>query len=122
LSDGTTVKNVQGNLVVSFQNQSTGKATTRDESGPYTITTDTRGEGTWDGTGDNFFIFGPHSQANTGLPGLNFTTGDTSTTGGAVHLTFSTENFGTPEAKRVVNTFNWSGGTPINGCTLLAGL
>jgi hypothetical protein len=73
-----------------------------------------------DATGDNFFIFGPHSQRNTGLPGLNFTTGDTSTSGGAVHLTFATANFATPESKPYATSFNWSWGMPIDGSALLA--
>jgi hypothetical protein len=37
-------------------------------------------------------------------------------------FTFSTLYFGTAEALSAVNPFNWSWGTPINGCALLASL
>lgn len=116
LSDGTTVQNVTGTLVLRFQNLSTGKTITRDESGPYTITSHPDGTGTASYTGNNYFVLGPHSRANTGLPGLFFTTGTSPTMGGLVQITFQTNTAGA----RVIDTFSWEGGTPIDGCALLS--
>lgn len=114
LSDGTTVQNVMGTLVMRFQNLSTGKTITRDESGPYTVTTHPDGTGTASYTGNNYFILGPHSRHNTGLPGLIFTIGTSSAAGGLVQITFHTAG------PRIIDTFNWAGGTPIDGCALLS--
>lgn len=122
LADGTTVQNVMGTEVVRFTNPGV-KTITLDESGPYTITTHPDGTGTATYTGNNFFRLGPLSRANTGFTGLVFTTGDTSTTGGPVTITFHT----TASGSRVIDTFTWlappldtTPTPPINGCALLS--
>jgi len=75
LADGTTITKITGNLVLSFTNQITGFTITRELSGPTTKTVHPNGTGTFVGGGNNFFTFGPNSQANTGEPGLVFTSG-----------------------------------------------
>lgn len=75
LADGTTVTKITGNLVYRFTNYATGYTITRELSGPTTSTDHPDGSGTFVGTGNNFFTFGPVSQGNTGEPGLAFTSG-----------------------------------------------
>jgi hypothetical protein len=103
LADGTTVTKITGNLVLSFTNTVTGKSIVRNVSGPTTETDRPDGTGTFVGLGPNWFAFGPVSQANTGEPGLVFTSGlVTLQIGGGAITSFSLS------------------GTQENGCTLLA--
>jgi hypothetical protein len=75
LLDGTTVTDITGRLVLSFTNADTGYTVVRNVSGPTTETDYPDGTGTFIGRGNNWFGFGPHSQANTGEPGAVITTG-----------------------------------------------
>jgi hypothetical protein len=61
--------------VLSFTNTDTGFAIVRNVSGPTTAINHPDGTATFVGEGNNFFGFGPKSQANTGEPGLVFTSG-----------------------------------------------
>jgi hypothetical protein len=103
LADGTTITNITGNLVLSFTNEVTGKSIVRNVSGPTTETDHPDGSETFVGEGPNWFGFGPLSQANTGEPGLVFTSG---------RATLQISD-------NVVQTFSLSG-TQINGCALLS--
>jgi hypothetical protein len=104
--DGSTVIRVKGNLVLSFQNLSTGKTIERNVSGPTTTTiSPDHSSGTETGGGNNWFTFGPNGQANTGEPGLVFTSGQFA-------ATFTT-------ADNTAHTFTLNG-TQENGCTLLS--
>jgi hypothetical protein len=106
LPDGSTVIRVKGNLVLSFQNLSTGKTIQRNVSGPTTTTISPDGKsGTETGGGNNWFTFGPNGQKNTGEPGLIFTSGNFA-------ATFTT-------ADNTAHTFTLNG-TQENGCTLLS--
>jgi hypothetical protein len=104
LESGTSL--TTGSFVESFQNDVTlAPPIVRNVSGPNWVTFDpATGSGTFVGTGQNAFTFGPLSQANTGEPGLVFTNG-------LVVLQFT---------GNVVTSFSLSG-TQINGCALLAG-
>jgi hypothetical protein len=102
LADGTTVTRITGKLVLSFTNTWTGFTITRQLSGPTTETDRPDGSGTLVGEGQNWFSFGPHSQENTGEPGLVFTDGLVVIEfGGGAATGFSLQ------------------GTQINGCDLL---
>lgn len=103
LADGTTITDITGNLVESFTNVDTGKTIIRNVSGPTTTTSHPDGSGTEVGRGNNWWGFGPHSQANTGEPGLVFTSG-------RVVLQF---------AGGAVTGFSLSG-KQENGCALLS--
>ena len=102
LADGTTITRITGRLVLSFTNTDTGFTIVRNVSGPTTETDHTDGTATFVGEGENWFGFGPTSQANTGEPGLVFTSGLVvlQIAGGAVQ-SFSLH------------------GTQVNGCELL---
>jgi hypothetical protein len=104
LPDGTTITKITGHLVVSFKNDVTGKTIVRNVSGPTTETDHPDGTGTFVGTGNNFNTFGPTSQANTGEPGLVFSSG-------RFTLQF--------DSNHVALSFSLSG-TQVNGCTLLS--
>jgi hypothetical protein len=67
LADGTTVTRIRGRLVLSFTNTITNFTITRNVSGPTTETVHPDGSGTFVGEGQNWFSFGPASQANTGM-------------------------------------------------------
>jgi hypothetical protein len=75
LPDGTEIQQFTGNLVVRFTNLDTGKTIVENASGPGTYTFYPDGSFLTDLHGLNFFEFGPHGQANTGEPGLVFTSG-----------------------------------------------
>ena len=76
LADGTTVTKIAGKLVLRFKNDTTGKTIKENVSGPTTQTVSADGSsGTFQGEGPNWLAFGPHGQANTGEPGLVFTSG-----------------------------------------------
>jgi len=102
LADGTTITRITGRLVLSFTNNDTGFTIVRNVSGPTTETDHPDGTATFVGEGENWFGFGPRSQANTGEPGLVFTSGLVALqiAGGAV-ISFSLN------------------GTQVNGCELL---
>lgn len=109
LPDGTTITNITGNLVVSFTNDNTGKTIVRNVSGPTTETDhfDNQGNlvgGTFVGRGTNFNTFGPTSQANTGEPGLVFSSGKFTVQFDSHHIALSFSLSGTQE----------------NGCALLS--
>jgi len=104
LADGTTITKITGKLVLSFKNDSTGYTIVRNVSGPTTETVHPDGTGTEVGAGNSSWEFGPNSQANTGEPGLVFTSG-------RVVLSFTGD---------VLTGFSLSG-TQVNGCDLLAG-
>jgi len=104
LADGTTVTRIRGRLVLSFTNATTGSSIVRNVSGPSTETDHPDGTGTFVGEGLSWFAFGPISQANTGEPGLVFTSG-------LVVLQF---------AGGAVTDFSLDG-KQVNGCELLAG-
>ena len=104
LADGTTVTRIRGRLVVSFTSTATGITIIRNVSGPTTTIARRDGTGTVVGEGDNWFIFGPLSQANIQQPGLVFTSG-------LVVLQF---------VGNVITSFSLKGKL-INGCDLLAG-
>jgi len=104
LADGTTVTRIRGRLVLSFTNAATGSSIVRNVSGPTTETDHPDGTGTFVGEGLNWFAFGPVSQANTGEPGLVFTSG-------LVVLQF---------AGGAVADFSLDG-EQTNGCELLGG-
>src|SRR5262249_54313146 len=75
LADGTIVTRIRGKLVLSFTNAETGFTIVRNVSGPTTAIDHPDGTATVVGEGNNWFGFGPRSQANTGEPGLVFTSG-----------------------------------------------
>ena len=102
LADGTTVTRIRGRLVLSFTNTITNFTITRNVSGPTTETDHPDGTATFVGEGKNWFAFGPKSQANTGEPGLVFTSG-------LVVLQI---------ADGAVQSFSLQG-TQVNGCELL---
>ena len=103
LPDGTTVTKITGNLVLSFENDSTGKTIQKNVSGPTTTTTSPDGSSTFQGHGQNWLVFGHTSQANTGEPGLVFTDG-------LVTVTYT---------GNIAHTFSLNGHQD-NGCTLLS--
>jgi hypothetical protein len=71
LPDGSTVTMVKGKLVLSFQNVGTGKIIDKNVSGSTTTTINAADtSGSEQGTGNNWFIFGPNGQKNTGEPGV----------------------------------------------------
>jgi hypothetical protein len=106
LADGTTITNIRGNLVLSFTNDDTGYTIVRNVSGPTTETDRPDGTGTLVARGNNWFGFGPTSQANTGEPGLVFTSGRATLQIDLVH--------------GVVTGFSLSG-KQVDGCALLSG-
>jgi hypothetical protein len=75
LTDGTVITRIRGELRLSFTNHDTGKSIVRNVSGPTDETDFPDGSGTKVGEGLNWWGFGPHSQANTGEPGLVITSG-----------------------------------------------
>jgi hypothetical protein len=72
---GTTRTDFRGKLVLTFTNQDTGAAVTRNVSGPYDEVDYPDGSGNQTGGGNQWWTIGPHSHANTGLPGAFITTG-----------------------------------------------
>jgi hypothetical protein len=104
LADGTTITRITGRLVVSYTNDVTGTTIVRNVSGPTTETDHSDGTSTFVGRGNNVWTFGPVSQANTGEPGLVFTSG--------LAVVDVAGGFATG--------FSISG-NQINGCALLAG-
>jgi hypothetical protein len=72
---GTTLTQIRGKLVLSFTNTNRAKTIVRDESGPTDTYAYPTGTGIETATGENWWGFGPRSQANTGEPGLVFTSG-----------------------------------------------
>lgn len=104
LADGTTITRITGRLVVSYTNELTGTTIVRNVSGPTTETDHPDGTSTFAGRGNNVWTFGPVSQANTGEPGLVFTTGRA-----VVEV-----------AGGFATSFSISG-NQVNGCALLAG-
>jgi hypothetical protein len=114
-ADGLEVQRVTGPLVLIFKNDKTGKKVIRDVSGS-TTTIVAPGPnqtlvGTEEGTGNNWWAFGPKSKSNTGEPGLIFTSGFIFTrfvvdltTGVGVSQSFTLG----------------SGASQVNGCALLA--
>jgi len=70
---GTTLTQIRGKLVLSFTNTNSGQTVVRDESGPTDTYAYPAGNGIETATGENWWGFGPRSQANTGEPGLVFT-------------------------------------------------
>ena len=104
LPDKSTVTKIKGNLVLSFENDTSGKTIQKNVSGPTTETDSADGStGTFQGEGPNWLAFGPHGQANTGEPGLVFTDG-------RVTVTF---------ANGTAQTFSLHG-TQENVCALLS--
>lgn len=103
LTDGTTVTKITGKLVLSFKNDTTGKTIEENVSGPTTQTASPDGSATMQGEGRNWIEFGPHGQANTGEPGLVFTSGKVTVSG----------------ANGIAQTFSLKG-TQENGCSLLS--
>jgi hypothetical protein len=77
LANGDVVIRTTGKLVLLFQNHTTGKSIVKDVSGSTTETDypTTPAIIRFVGTGNNWFGFGPGGQANTGEPGLVFTSG-----------------------------------------------
>ena len=72
---GTSQTDFRGELILTFTNQDTGAAVTRDVSGPYDEVDYPDGSGSQTGAGNQWWTIGPHSRANTGLPGAFITTG-----------------------------------------------
>ncbi len=72
---GTTQTDFRGKLVLTFTNQDTGAVLTRNVSGPYDEVDYPDGSGGQTGGGNQWWTIGPHSRANTGLPGAFITTG-----------------------------------------------
>ena len=103
-ADGTTVTRITGKLVLSFTNTVTGFTIVQNVSGPSTEIDHPDGSATSVLEGKSWFGFGPISQANTGEPGLVFTSG-------LVVLQF---------ADNAVTSFSLAG-NHVNGCDLLAG-
>jgi hypothetical protein len=103
LADGTLIQRGTGKLVLSFTNLNPGgKTIVENVSGPFTFTTYPDGSGVFDGQGNSSLSFGPISQANTGEPGLVFTSGHVVVTFGG----------------NVAQSFTLSG-SQTNGCELL---
>lgn len=104
LESGTSL--TTGSFAESFQDDVTpASPIVRNASGRNWVTFNpVAGSGTFVGTGQNAFTFGPHSQANIGEPGLVFTNG--------LVILRLTGN--------VVTSLSLSG-TQINCCTLLGG-
>lgn len=103
LADGTLIQRFTGKLVLSFTNTDTGTSITRNVSGPGTLTFYPDGSFLFDAQGRNVLAIDPIGQADTGEPGLVFTSG---------HVVVLVPATG-PES------FTLSG-TQTNGCTLLA--
>jgi hypothetical protein len=103
LADGTTITHIRGELVLSFKNDATGRTIVRNVSGPTTTIVHPDSTGIETGTGNNWWGFGPKSKANTGEPGLVFTSG-------LVALKFT---------GNVVTRFTLDG-RQVNACNLLA--
>ena len=102
-ANGDVVIRTTGKLVLKFQNATTGKAIVRNVSGPTTETIHPDGSILFEGAGNNWFGIGPQGQANTGEPGLVFTSGNVTVT----------------VANRTVQTFSLKGHQE-NGCALLS--
>jgi hypothetical protein len=107
LADGTTVTKITGNLVLSFKNDTTGKTIVKNVSGPTTTTTNPDDSSTFQGGGPNWLTFGPIGQANTGEPGLVFTSGLVTVTSKIVN------------GLRTAQSFSLNGHQD-NGCALLS--
>lgn len=104
LADGTTIIRVKGELVLSFKNETTGKSIEENVSGPWTTTiSPDGGSATFQGEGPHWLAFGPESKANTGEPGLVFTSGQ-------VNVKY---------VGIIVAAFSLNG-TQENGCALLS--
>ena len=103
LADGTTITRITGRLVLSFTHHDTGFTIVRNVSGPSTEIDHPDGTATIVYEGESWFGFGPISQANTGEPGLVFTSG-------LVVLQI---------AGGAVTSFSLAG-EQVNGCDLLA--
>ena len=101
LADGTLIQQVNGKLVISLTNVSTGKTIVTNESGPGTFTSYPDGSFVFEGLGLSFNFFGPIGQANTGEPGLVLTSGHV-----VVHFSASTG---------AADSFTLDG-TQTNGC------
>jgi hypothetical protein len=109
LPDGNTVTTVAGELILSFKNDTTGKAIQENVSGPTTTFASADGlSGTELGAGRSWWAFGPGGQKNTGEPGLIFTQGP-------VITTYAPNAAGVPTTQ----TFSLVG-TQQNGCALLS--
>lgn len=103
LVDGTEIQQITGWLVLSFTNTSTSKTIVENVSGPQTSISAPDGSGSFEGLGTNWLAFGPRGQANTGEPGLVFTSGHVVVTfDGPVATSFSLD------------------GTQVSGCALLS--
>ena len=103
-ADGTTIIRLKGELVLGFKNETTGKSIDEDVSGPSTTTiSPDGGSATFQGEGPHWVAFGPESKANTGEPGLVFTSGQITVT--YVGIT--------------IQAFSLNG-TQENGCALLS--
>jgi hypothetical protein len=105
LPDGTLIQQVNGRLVLSFTNTDTNKTIVENVSGPGVFTTYPDGSFLLDAAGLTVSFFGPIGQANTGEPGLVFTSGHL-----VVHFSGVTG---------AADSFELSG-TQTNGCALLA--
>src|SRR5262249_37651947 len=103
LADGTVVTKITGRLVLSFTNDVTGYTIVRNVSGPSAAVDYPDGTSTFVGYGLTWLGLGPVSQANTGEPGLVFTSG-------IVTLQI---------APPFVTGFSLLG-TQVNGCELLS--
>jgi hypothetical protein len=103
LADGTTITKIRGNVVISLTNTSNGVNLVRNVSGPTDETDYPDGTGNFIGEGLNWWRFGPHSRANTGEPGLVFTSG-------RVEIQFT---------GNIVTSFHLDG-RQENGCELLS--
>jgi hypothetical protein len=104
LADGSTVTKITGKLFLSFKNDTSGKTIEENVSGPTTTTVSADGSSaTFQGEGPNWLAFGPHGQANTGEPGLVFTSGLVTVT----------------SANGTAQKFSLNGNQE-NGCTMLS--
>jgi len=105
LPDGTLIQQINGRLVLSFTNTDTGKTIVKNVSGPGVFTTFPDGSFLQDTTGLTATYLGPIGQANTGEPGIVFTSGHL-----VVHFSGVTG---------AADSFELSG-KQTNGCALLA--
>ena len=104
LDDGTTIIRVKGKLILSFKNETTGKSIEENVSGPSTTTiSPDGGSATFQGEGPHWLALEPQSKANTGEPGLVFTSGQITVT----YVGITVQEFSLD-------------GTQENGCALLS--
>lgn len=81
LPDGTTIIRIKGKLALSFKNETTGRSIEENVGGSSTTTiSPDGGSATFQGEGPHWLAFGPESKANTGEPGLVFTSGQVAVT------------------------------------------